>query len=834
MEKKKIRRFLFLIGIILVCGIVCLILFVIRPRKEKTICLKWGIMNADSDLSIYEKSVNEKLREKALPYQIELVNISVDISKSYGEYLNEYLGALADAGIDIVSCPGVYGTYDIYAMMIQGDMLEPMNDFMDETDLGRQLYNSYPSKMWETVKDDGEIYGILTPYTNLNFYAVMNQQYYSKYIEPVDQMLADDLKAVMAEAKRRETEAGNKEFISGTYFPSSRFSEAYEYTVCRLIEVNVEKGNTAVNLLEDQEYLDWLKETNTLYLSGVLGDESTYFDRLQEGNFLSASMYSYSPEAAVKTFRSWYEISEDVGLVAVEIPELSNPLNGTGVKNGVYSGSDYKEEAMELLACIYSDADLSNALVYGEENVSYTRDEGIAQYMAEYEMSGAYMQEHFGNPFLMYPGVEDDANKGESFRQAVENAELSGLAGFHFQVDQVAKKSGELNALLARASFLDGKTENLEEDIKKLKEEAEALGISQLVDEMNRELEGFLRHEEGLEAAASTPSSEWLVNKCFIQDGILFKNPNTNWMEYYDYNTDHYQLLCAKPNCTHDTEECEAVYLAQKAYLIGRTGDRWAYYSEDDGLNGSFYSCKIDGTDEKKLGEFHHQGGSTASSRVIFYDSACILATGEDKFDEETGEWTGTFGGIYQYDLETGEENVLCEEKEYMRPAYCIYGVSGHRLIYTEWDGEKNLLKALDLENGKQELFIEEGNVLTAAISEPYVVCSAQNGQNYKLYQISMNTGEKTEIDIQGAAGWIFWTDELKIYIVYDNMAAYVYLYKEEDHTTELIMETAAALDFTPYKLVDGMLIGQTENKMAVISLEDYLNGEQNWSILEI
>ncbi len=791
-------------------------------------------MNADSDLSVYEMSVNEKLKEKAPSYQIEFVNISVDFSKGYREYLDEYLNALEAAEVDIVSCPGVYGTYDIYAMMIQKNMLESLSDFMAETELGKELYNSYPSKIWETVKDSGEIYGILTPYTNLNFYAVVNQQYYSKYIEPVDQMSITDLKTAMTEAKKNETEAGNMDFISGTYFPSSRFSEAYEYTVCRLIEINVEKGNTAVNLLEDQEYLDWLKETNTLYLSGVLGNDFTYLDKLQEGNFLSASMYSYSPEAAVKTFRSWYDISEDIGLVAVEIPELSNTLNGTGAKNGVYSGSAYKEEATEVLACIYSDAELSNALVYGEENVSYTQNEGTAQYIIEYDMSGAYMQEHFGNPLLTYPGVTDDIKKGEAFRQAIENAKLSDLAGFHFNVDKIAEKSEALNALLAEKSLLDGKTENLEEDLKKLKEETETLEIDRLVDEMNRQLESYLKPDEISGTVASDISSEWRVNMCFTQDGILFKNPITGLMEYYDYNTDYYQLLCAKPNCTHNTEDCEAVYLAQKAYLIGRAGDRWAYYSEDDDLNGSFYSCKLDGTDEKKLGEFHHQGGSTTSSRVIFYDSACIMATGEDKFEEETGEWIGTFSGIYQYDLETGEERILCEEKEYMRPAYCIYGVYGHQLIYTEWDGEKNVLKVLDLENGKQEILVEEEHVITAAVSEPYVVCSTQNGQDYKLHKISLNTDERTEIDIQGTAGGIFWTNELKIYTVYDNMTTYVYSYREEDHTTELIRKTVSTSDFTPYKMVNGMLIGQIENKMAAMSLEDYLNGDRNWSVLEI
>ena len=178
----------------------------------------------------------------------------------------------------------------------------------------------------------------------------------------------------------------------------------------------------------------------------------------------------------------------------------------------------------------------------------------------------------------------------------------------------------------------------------------------------------------------------------------------------------------------------------------------------------------------------------------------------------------------------------MCEEKEYMRPAYCIYGVLKNQLIYTEWDGEGNILKVLDLGNGQSETLIKNEYVMDVALTEPYIVCSTQKGENYKLKWIQIGDKEWTEMEIQDAAGEIFWSEDLKTYTVYDydKMSTYVYMIHEEDHTAELIRKTDGDFDFTPCILIDGILIGQIENEMAMIPLEAYLSGSDEWSVMRI
>ena len=128
------------------------------------------------------------------------------------------------------------------------------------------------------------------------------------------------------------------------------------------------------------------------------------------------------------------------------------------MKNAVSANSGNKEKAAEVLAAIYSDSELSNAIVYGEEGVSYTNKDGFAIYTDDYAETGMFLQEAFGNPFLVYPGQNDIADKQQRLWEAMENAELSKLAGFHFDMEQIGETIQKLNTISMKNQLLYGKT----------------------------------------------------------------------------------------------------------------------------------------------------------------------------------------------------------------------------------------------------------------------------------------------------------------------------------------------------------------------------------------
>lgn len=99
-----------------------------------------------------------------------------------------------------------------------------------------------------------------------------------------------------------------------------------------------------------------------------------------------------------------------------------------------------------------------------------------------------FLQEAFGNPFLVYPGQNDIADKQQRLWEAMENAELSKLAGFHFDMEQIGETIQKLNTISMKNQLLYGKTKDLQTDLEKAREEADKAGIESIVEEMNRQL----------------------------------------------------------------------------------------------------------------------------------------------------------------------------------------------------------------------------------------------------------------------------------------------------------------------------------------------------------
>ena len=196
-------------------------------------------------------------------------------------------------------------------------------------------------------------------------------------------------------------------------------------------------------------------------------------------------------------------------------------------------------------------------------------------------------------------------------------------------------------------------------------------------------------------------AAKWQVNVCLMEDGVLYKNSDTGCMEFFDYETGSYRALCADPNCLHDSMECEAVYLYEKANFIGRLGDKWYYNGLDAKEKRSFRCCDLDGGNDKKVGEFPYDFSGAFGDCVLFYEGSCILATDDTIIKEETEEWIGTISGIYRYHFDTGGIEMICQEKEYMRPAYAVYGTYKDWLIYTEYNGEYVTLKSKNLKTAR-------------------------------------------------------------------------------------------------------------------------------------
>ena len=148
---------------------------------------------------------------------------------------------------------------------------------------------------------------------------------------------------------------------------------------------------------------------------------------------------------------------------------------------------------MEAVAAIYSDAELSNALVYGKEGESYQIEDGLAVRPGEYGIVGGEQQICFGNPFLTMPSDKDSPNKKEELWSLIEGAEPSRLAGTTFDLEGIEQNIDRLNVFFMEQcqDILFGSSKDLETELKTLSEEADALGLESVLEKWNQQLGGL-------------------------------------------------------------------------------------------------------------------------------------------------------------------------------------------------------------------------------------------------------------------------------------------------------------------------------------------------------
>ena len=462
---------------------------------KKETRLTWALFNMNGDQQVYLDALNEALEEKGLPFHLSFVNITIPFRGDYKAYVREYIEEIKKGEFDLVSCPGIQNCYDTYRWMVDEELLTPLNDFL-EGESGQKLKEAYPAMIWDSLEEDGKIYGVLTPNTDLIYYGVFQMDYVEKYGIDVSTVTFSELESFMQAASEGEMQERNEAFVVSTPWQYIMLGQ-YETSPCELIYIREEQGKWNVeNILEDSEWVAHVEQMNRWGKQGLIA-RGDYRKAISQGDFFVTGVYSYCEEAAEEQIRNNYGISEEIRLLAVEFPEFNQKWKGNGYKTAVLSGSKQKETAMEVLAEIYSDDVLSNALVYGKEGISYEIKNGQAFFLGDYEFTGNIRLIGFGNPFLMLPSFKDSSKKRELLRTQMEQMPVSKLSGIYFDLKGFDESISQLNVCFLERyqELLLGMSDNVTRDLKRLKEEAEALGISQVVEGLAKQLEKGEGHE---------------------------------------------------------------------------------------------------------------------------------------------------------------------------------------------------------------------------------------------------------------------------------------------------------------------------------------------------
>ena len=384
---------------------------------------------------------------------------------------------------------------------ITGGYLLPFSEY-PETEAKERLLLAYPEEYWRLCRFKGDIYGVsnsLSEFVKQKYYLMLNldaaEQGRIEIPEELDVLNLDELLRQADEAgipgiewTDKHGACGIKNLYSGLYV---KYLPDGEYRI--------------VNPVEDEELLSLWDALYRYYQQGWQGNAYitgeiplVMYELVTDENWDGERIYVRSKEGDCSARVKIYEEQE---LFWVE-GQYNQML-------GIYSGSQHKEEALELLSLMHADEEIVQLLRYGIEGVHYRMGEdGIQKVVTselnvfengysigekEWSSPGRYS---FGN-HLMYVDLEEQLGKEnkekEWYAKYADIERIPYLEDFTEEQKRVQEKIREITYIVAddgmrisdKAGSLVMLNENYQSQIEELRTAFAEAGYNELAKEVN-------------------------------------------------------------------------------------------------------------------------------------------------------------------------------------------------------------------------------------------------------------------------------------------------------------------------------------------------------------
>lgn len=309
----------------------------------------------------YVAEANRVLKSKGYNYELEFVYYDSHLdtrSETECYYLDDISAAIQEHQPDIIS-----GTLGLSTLELAEEGLLECLDGYFETGSGKMLYEFYPENYWRSGRYKESTYYCPGTYFCQTYEAavVFNSDWVSREeYESFDGSI-ESLKA-MCEGKEGSSilidmdETSIAKCMGYVMFGGSYIDEA------------------TLRCARPERLREFYEPMNGLRREGKLVLYEDYCP-------WEMTMLEYYGERCMAYFTLFdiYEEKPDYTYVYGREIVPQNTANGTGI----YSGSDRKAEAMELLSLVMTDTELADALTYGKEGEDYYREGNKI-----YEMNG--------------------------------------------------------------------------------------------------------------------------------------------------------------------------------------------------------------------------------------------------------------------------------------------------------------------------------------------------------------------------------------------------------------------------------------------------------------
>ena len=450
--------------------------------EEDPYTIKWGLLSVNpGDLTIYEETVNDLLETMGCEYKIDLTSVSISFDGDYLDYVDSYADTVRSGDYDIITTACSYSGCSVVRLLADEGLVEPLGEWLMTDGTGSAVYDSYPSQVWEILEYDDEIYGLVPNVLVSKYYVVLNVSLAEKYDIEINDVSTSDIPDLLAQAQASGMGDENDGFVFSTTISYYCTDEEYELTNGEFIMITEDDGSlSAGNILDDASVLSWIRTMNGLYKNGLISyDYET--ESIAAGDFFMISCSSYSEETAVENVRESYGISDDVELEAFELTEIGSRSLSAVTMTSVAACSTKAAAAMEVLGMIYSDEDLTRAIIYGKEGESYTVEDGEIVPADGYDPRVRKI--YLGNSFLL----ESDET---SYIMDLIGDSITYIGAYGLETGEYADDISDINIKIVEDyhKILYGISDDIESDLDKLQAELETMGIREILEYLNEQL----------------------------------------------------------------------------------------------------------------------------------------------------------------------------------------------------------------------------------------------------------------------------------------------------------------------------------------------------------
>lgn len=439
-------------------------------QKKDIKTITW---QTERNMSDYQDYLNEVLQQKGYHYQIEFINKN---SHKKPDILNVGLSTWEK-------------TYDLTREVLDQKLI--CLDSYFETKEGKKLKATLPQNIWDMYKVNGQQYTILsTGYPPLYTAYIWDKTLAQKYqIHP--ETWDEEIWKYKEELEKVYNGENKNNFLTTvgldyylTLPPGYTSILGPDYPL--IIDEKSETTN-AQFLYDSPKYKEALKGISSLYKTGIYApekevDNSKVFLELSS-TFVSKEAYSFA--LGNKDFWKTHDVK-----ILREEPLWK--LTCCAIETGISSECTYPEDAFRLLAAIYTDSDLTNAILWGKKDFQFNVNGNFAVALGtenEYAPNN-----HIGNSLIGYVVVGQDPNGKNLYPERMKNAKPSKLLGFNFVGKNCIKELENIFQIYLENTYSPQTDYQVYETnlYRKYKE----AGIDKVIAEWNREFQEWKNTQE--------------------------------------------------------------------------------------------------------------------------------------------------------------------------------------------------------------------------------------------------------------------------------------------------------------------------------------------------